>query len=646
MNMTSKGTRTIAEKNHTHPPPQTRNADELRTSTSINPRKNPPKTQANREPAGTVTESLIALEARVMFDAAALLTGAEVSQEADTTSQPEAEITEAEQEQAQAAEEQNESIWNVVDSFGLPAERREFVFIDTNVDDYQTLMAGINPNAEVILLDPTRDGIEQIAEILQDQSDIDAIHIVSHGNQGELELGTGHLTSESMIGEYADELTLISQALSDGADVLIYGCNFGEGEIGQAAASRLAQLTGADIAASNDLTGSELLGGDWDLEVQTGAIESNVFVSSLAQEEFVGVLDITTGLVANWTFDADAIDSSGNSYDGILTGDAAIDTTDATDIVGEGKLSLDGTGDYVNLDSHISGFSGLTEGTIAGWIKTSDTGENIIFGISDKDDSLSLAKFGIEAGGQVKWLTGEGGGIDVLAYSTSTVNNDSWHHIAVTVNSSGNTLYIDGAVASTTYDNGSSSSADFFDDINDIDAMDIGRSMRLGAAEGEFSGLTDDVRIYNRALSSGDIAELASINNIPTITNLGGDTLAYTEGDGAQVIDQSTNAAITDVDSSDFDTGTLTVSFTAGSDSAEDELQIQNQGTGAGQIGVSGSNVTYAGTTIGTFTGGTSGVNLVITLNSNASAAAVSALTQNITYQNTDTDNPTTGSRT
>ena len=138
----------------------------------------------------------------------------------------------------------------------------------------------------------------------------------------------------------------------------------------------------------------------------------------------------------------------------------------------------------------------------------------------------------------------------------------------------------------------------------------------------------------------------SAVNDIPVITNLGGDTLNYSEGDGAVVIDQSTNAAVSDVDSADFDTGTLTVSFTAGSDSAEDVLAIRNQGTGAGQIGVSGSNVSYAGTTIGSFTGGSGGTDLVITLNSNADATATQALIQNITYENTDTDNPTTGNRT
>ncbi|MEQ1847970.1 MAG: hypothetical protein ABL983_20610, partial [Nitrospira sp.] len=91
---------------------------------------------------------------------------------------------------------------------------------------------------------------------------------------------------------------------------------------------------------------------------------------------------------------------------------------------------------------------------------------------------------------------------------------------------------------------------------------------------------------------------------------------------------------------------TLTVSIPSGGDGAEDVLAIRNQGTGAGQIGVSGANVTYQGVTIGTFTGGSSGTNLVVTLNSNATSTAVTALVKNITYQDTDTNAPTTGART
>jgi hypothetical protein len=137
-----------------------------------------------------------------------------------------------------------------------------------------------------------------------------------------------------------------------------------------------------------------------------------------------------------------------------------------------------------------------------------------------------------------------------------------------------------------------------------------------------------------------------AINDASTITNLSGDSLSYSEGDGPLVIEQSGNALVADVDSANLDTGTLTVSIPAGGNSAEDVLSIQNQGTGAGQIGVSGSNVTYQGVTIGTFTGGSNGSDLVITLNSSATPTRVTALVKTITYENTDTAAPTTGART
>ncbi|MDO3651448.1 DUF4347 domain-containing protein, partial [Nocardia mangyaensis] len=149
----------------------------------------------------------------------------------------------------------------------------------------------MDPSAEVVLLDPTRDGVEQIAEVLAGRSGIDAIHIVSHGSQAELQLGTARLTLDSMTGRYADKLATIGQALTDEGDILVYGCNFGEGGPGQEAAARLAAKTGADVAASEDLSGHAKLGGDWDLEFRAGAIETTDAYSEQAQTHWEGLLD-------------------------------------------------------------------------------------------------------------------------------------------------------------------------------------------------------------------------------------------------------------------------------------------------------------------------------------------------------------------
>jgi hypothetical protein len=43
------------------------------------------------------------------------------------------------------------------------------------------------------------------------------------------------------------------------------------GELGENFVNKIGYLTGADIAASTDLTGSALLGGNWNLEKLTGA---------------------------------------------------------------------------------------------------------------------------------------------------------------------------------------------------------------------------------------------------------------------------------------------------------------------------------------------------------------------------------------
>ena len=98
------------------------------------------------------------------------------------------------------------------------------VFIDSNVEDYQRLISGISPNAEVIILDETRDGIELITERLAIEKNIEAIHIISHGSPGAVHLGANTLNS-SNIESFGPQLKQWRKALIPGADILIYGCN-------------------------------------------------------------------------------------------------------------------------------------------------------------------------------------------------------------------------------------------------------------------------------------------------------------------------------------------------------------------------------------------------------------------------------------
>src|SRR5262249_32543477 len=112
------------------------------------------------------------------------------------------------------------------------------------------------------------------------------------------------------------------------------------------------------------------------------------------------------------------------------------------------------------------------------------------------------------------------------------------------------------------------------------------------------------------------------VNDAPALQNIEAGALGYTENDPATQVPAT--GTVSDIDSANFDTGTLTVDYSAGG-TVDDRLAIANQGTGPGQIGVSGSQVTFAGTTIGTFAGGSGTTPLVVTLNASATAVATQA---------------------
>jgi hypothetical protein len=83
-------------------------------------------------------------------------------------------------------------------------------------------------------------------------------------------------------GASAGEASFWAQSLAKGADLLLYGCNIADGEVGVSFVQKLAGSSGADVAASTDATGAASLGGDWTLEYTTGTLET----SPLALEDW------------------------------------------------------------------------------------------------------------------------------------------------------------------------------------------------------------------------------------------------------------------------------------------------------------------------------------------------------------------------
>jgi hypothetical protein len=148
-------------------------------------------------------------------------------------------------------------------------------------------------------------------------------------------------------------------------------------------------------------------------------------------------------------------------------------------------------------------------------------------------------------------------------------------------------------------------------------------------------------RVVGGIVDIGAFESNITPNAIPVVT-VAATLLAYTENDPISLIDST--ATVIDTDSTNFDTGTLTVNFSANG-TVDDRLAIRNQGTSTGQVGVSGNSVSYEGTQIGIVTGGTGSTALVITFNTSATAAAVSALLQNLTYENVS-EAPSSAART
>ena len=217
---------------------------------------------------------------------------------------------------------------------------RQVVFIEADVPDAQDLIRGVRPGVEVVVLDPSQDGVQQIAAWLtaHNTRNLAAIDIVAHGADGEIALGTGTLSSAT-IGTYQTELQQIGTALTPGGAIQLYGCDVGEDATGVAFLDQLSQATGgANIAAASHLVGDAAGGGSFDLNVNVGTVDVAPPFTSNALTSFQGELTLSTAvpqLYAVWSADANGptsitrLEQVGVSGTTFVAG-SSIDLADAT----------------------------------------------------------------------------------------------------------------------------------------------------------------------------------------------------------------------------------------------------------------------------------------------------------------------------
>jgi VCBS repeat-containing protein len=202
------------------------------------------------------------------------------------------------------------------------ASRHEIVFVDASVSNYEQLLSDANANGvlyEVFVIGADQDGMELMRSVLAEHPPVDAIHILSHATAGQMRLGSAVLDQASL-EIYQQQQWRWGQALADHGDLLFYGCDLAQGEEGRGLLEAIQRWTGADVAASTNLTGSAALGGDWTLEFQIGVIDSFTLASH-SSTTWVGLLNTGTAIWSNAgdtspdvsTWDGSSFGSTGNS---------------------------------------------------------------------------------------------------------------------------------------------------------------------------------------------------------------------------------------------------------------------------------------------------------------------------------------------
>ncbi|MGB5717329.1 MAG: DUF4347 domain-containing protein, partial [Gammaproteobacteria bacterium] len=306
------------------------------------------------------------------------------------------------------------------ESVAQDAVSLELIFVDTDTPEYQTLLSDLltypddTTTYQVFELDNTRDGIAQITEILSGYENVSAVHILSHGTEAAIDLGGSTLDSDALAAN-AERVSSWGSAFTDDGDILIYGCNLAATSEGQMLVNSIATLTGADVAASDDLTGNAQLGGDWELEYSTGSVETTVAISSQTQNSWSGVLAFAVNTTAD-TPDANPGDTLAEDGSSNTSLRAAIEEANAlagadTITIGAGTFTLSGGQLVISSDVTITG---------AGPGLTIIDGASLdrVFEITN-NATVTLEGMTITGGGNVV----SGGGISVSTGNTLTLVN-------------------------------------------------------------------------------------------------------------------------------------------------------------------------------------------------------------------------------
>jgi VCBS repeat-containing protein/predicted outer membrane repeat protein len=205
----------------------------------------------------------------------------------------------------------------------------ELIVIDYRVQDADTLLESLlrdGRDVRLLRLDADSDGLSQISNKLEQIGNVSAIHLLTHGRDGEILLGSTRLNSTTL-AQHAPELLAWQHSLTSNADLLIYGCDVAESIEGRDFLDSLSALTGADLAASTDATGGSIESADWILEYNIGQIDQPGIFTATVMDRW------QHSLVAGGTV---TVTTTNDVVDGTVTSIAALIANQGAD----GRISL------------------------------------------------------------------------------------------------------------------------------------------------------------------------------------------------------------------------------------------------------------------------------------------------------------------
>jgi hypothetical protein len=230
----------------------------------------------------------------------------------------------------------------------------------------------------------------------------------------------------------------------------------------------------------------------------TGVFTLTVITTVCFELNMANAQAVTSGLVSYWSFDnivGQTVQDDWGKNDGTIIGAPQI----VAGKVGEG-LEFDGAEDYVDYGV----FESSEQGTIEAYINPAAFGTILtIMASGSKTSNTCYLHFRVFRNAKIEvaqcnndswdWLTG-----------SATLAENTWYHVALVSNGTAYKIYVDGqeeAMALT----GGANSGDWFGDT-ETDNITIGVFKRA-ELDDFFTGIIDEVRVYNRALSANEVRQ-------------------------------------------------------------------------------------------------------------------------------------------